>query len=455
MTSQLQPGDVGVGLRPTLQLFRSLKKTAIVLMLLFRLDKPVGESEIARILDIHPETTRIYLRSLARLGLVTRTHRFNGWTLTAGGRQMILGEADDPWPVLQPGKIKTSAENPRSTPERPSASAENPRSTPKSSDASAENPRSTPEGPAASAENPRSITERPSASAENPRSIAKSPTASAENPRSTAEKPRSSAEIPRSPRLAAASLSLSFKQKRNTAAAAKARTSAENSHSAAKISISPYSRRLPNTQKKDRTATGSARSDPVVRANLAAFASIGLACNDFVSDICQMDHVTPDYILGQAKRLEAERRYSHGLLLTVIRSQDGLPEKYLARPDPPPQSRPFEADPQAADEPDPVPTIEPDPSIHEPLSDSGMTAARAWSTALEQLQRDMPKAAYDKWVRDALLLSARDGVFVIAAPDAFARDWLESRLSTTVTRFLIGVCNQPVSVRFVNIGAMS
>jgi hypothetical protein len=57
----------------------------------------------------------------------------------------------------------------------------------------------------------------------------------------------------------------------------------------------------------------------MVRANLEAFASIGLARNDFVSEICQMDHVTPDYILGQAKRLEAERRYSPGLLLTVIR----------------------------------------------------------------------------------------------------------------------------------------
>ena len=56
MTSQLQPRDVGVGLRPTLELFRYLKKTAILLMLLFRLDKPVGESEIASILDMYPTT---------------------------------------------------------------------------------------------------------------------------------------------------------------------------------------------------------------------------------------------------------------------------------------------------------------------------------------------------------------------------------------------------------------
>ena len=59
-----------MGLRPTLLLFLSLKKAAIVLILLFRQDKPAGDGEIARILDIHPETARIYLRSLA--SIVTR-----------------------------------------------------------------------------------------------------------------------------------------------------------------------------------------------------------------------------------------------------------------------------------------------------------------------------------------------------------------------------------------------
>ena len=129
---------------PPLRIFRRLKKTAIVLMLLFRIDKPVGESEIAEILDLHPETTRIYLRSLAGLGLVTRTHRYRGWMLTAGGRQMILGEADHGWPILEAGKIRTTAEKPRSITESPTASAENPRSILESPVASAEIPRSRP-----------------------------------------------------------------------------------------------------------------------------------------------------------------------------------------------------------------------------------------------------------------------------------------------------------------------
>jgi predicted transcriptional regulator len=315
MSSQLHPKEV--------ELFRCLKKTAILLMLLFRLDEPVGESEIASILDMYPTTVRTHLRSLARLGVVTRTHRYNGWTLTAGGRQMILGESIDEILAAHTGKIKTSV---------------------------------------------------------------------------------------------------------------------KNSRSRVKISRSRYSRGMRIIKKGDRTALGSARSDPVVQANLEAFASIGLACNDFVLEICQMDHVTPDYIRGQKKRLEAECRYSPGLLLTVIRSNDYLPEKYLAREEPEPQIT--ENGQEIEEEPKVFHQIEPDPSIYEPISANGMTAAKAWSAVLGQLMVDMPKAAYDKWVRDAVLLSSEGGVLMIDPKDDFARNRLESRLSSTSKRLLSGICNR-------------
>jgi hypothetical protein len=168
-----------------------------------------------------------------------------------------------------------------------------------------------------------------------------------------------------------------------------------------------------------------------------------------------MDHVTPDYILGQAKRLEAERSYSHGLLLTVIRGRDSLPTKYIPRDEPDPQIQLPATEQEPEDQLVPRPDIEPDPSICEPMSSNGITPAGAWLAALGQLKRDMPKAAYDKWVRDALLLSARDGIFVIGAPDGYARDWLESRLSSTVTLLLTGICNRSVQLRFVNIGDRS
>jgi chromosomal replication initiator protein len=78
-----------------------------------------------------------------------------------------------------------------------------------------------------------------------------------------------------------------------------------------------------------------------------------------------------------------------------------------------------------------------------------MNAAQAWQAALGQLQMEMPKAAYDTWVRDAELLTYEDGAFAIGVQNAFARDWLDSRLTSTVRRLLTGIMNRSVEVRFV------
>jgi len=78
-----------------------------------------------------------------------------------------------------------------------------------------------------------------------------------------------------------------------------------------------------------------------------------------------------------------------------------------------------------------------------------MKAEQAWQAALGQLQIDMPKASFDTWVRDAELVTYEDNVFIIGVPNAYARDWLESRLSSTVSRLLTGIMNRTVSPRFI------
>jgi chromosomal replication initiator protein len=62
---------------------------------------------------------------------------------------------------------------------------------------------------------------------------------------------------------------------------------------------------------------------------------------------------------------------------------------------------------------------------------------------------EMPKAAYDTWVRDAELMSYEDGSFIVGVRNAYARDWLHNRLSSTVTRLLTGMMNRTVEVRFI------
>lgn len=139
-----------------IELFRKLKRTAIVVLLMIRLDHPTGEQEIAEVLEINQETARGYLRELSGMGVVAKIKRYNGYILTELGRQMVL-PIGEPASLFESGSAENprlSAENPRSnTPiiintysinreevinNKRAGSAENPRS----NNGSAENPRS-------------------------------------------------------------------------------------------------------------------------------------------------------------------------------------------------------------------------------------------------------------------------------------------------------------------------
>ncbi len=78
-----------------------------------------------------------------------------------------------------------------------------------------------------------------------------------------------------------------------------------------------------------------------------------------------------------------------------------------------------------------------------------MNAQQAWQATLGQLQMEMSKAAYDTWVRSAELVSYDEDGFVIGVPNAYARDWLESRLTSTITRLLTASTGRSKAVQFV------
>jgi len=68
---------------------------------------------------------------------------------------------------------------------------------------------------------------------------------------------------------------------------------------------------------------------------------------------------------------------------------------------------------------------------------------------LGQLQMEMPKASFDTWVRDTQPLSYESGTLTVGVRNAYARDWLENRLTSTVDRLLVGILNLNASVDFV------
>ena len=77
-----------------------------------------------------------------------------------------------------------------------------------------------------------------------------------------------------------------------------------------------------------------------------------------------------------------------------------------------------------------------------------MDADHAWQAMMSQLQMEMTKAAFDTWVRDIELISYEDGVFTAGVHNAFARDWLESRLASTINRTLTGMIDRSAQVKF-------
>lgn len=78
-----------------------------------------------------------------------------------------------------------------------------------------------------------------------------------------------------------------------------------------------------------------------------------------------------------------------------------------------------------------------------------MNAEQAWRSVLAQLQINMPRASFDTWVRDTRPLAYQDGVITVGVRNAYARDWLESRLASTVSKLLIETLNSNVAVKFV------
>ena len=76
----------------------------------------------------------------------------------------------------------------------------------------------------------------------------------------------------------------------------------------------------------------------------------------------------------------------------------------------------------------------------------------AWQAAVANLESNVSRVAFSTWVKPAQLVGFEDDTFVIGCINPYGRDWVESRLTTTIQRFLTGVMNRQVKVQFVVYG---
>lgn len=79
-----------------------------------------------------------------------------------------------------------------------------------------------------------------------------------------------------------------------------------------------------------------------------------------------------------------------------------------------------------------------------------MNAEQAWQATIGQLQMELSKASFDTWVKNTQLISYENesGTFALGTGNAYACDWLDSRLKSTVVNKLSGMMARPVSVEF-------
>ena len=78
-----------------------------------------------------------------------------------------------------------------------------------------------------------------------------------------------------------------------------------------------------------------------------------------------------------------------------------------------------------------------------------MNTDQIWLAALGQLQMQMTQATFDTWVKDTHVVSQDNGTLVIGTKNAFAKDWLENRLLTTINRTVTSLLGHPVDIQFV------
>jgi hypothetical protein len=66
---------------------------------------------------------------------------------------------------------------------------------------------------------------------------------------------------------------------------------------------------------------------------------------------------------------------------------------------------------------------------------------KLWSPIREQFRMEMPRDTFALRVEPLIPAAYEDGSLTLIAPDKYTRDWVDSRLSTSIQRLMVGICN--------------
>jgi chromosomal replication initiator protein len=78
---------------------------------------------------------------------------------------------------------------------------------------------------------------------------------------------------------------------------------------------------------------------------------------------------------------------------------------------------------------------------------SRVNKKQLWTSLLEELRTKTTKATYDMGLRNCSISSIDDDTVVIAAPSAFAREWVNERLLSIIRHAVKQLLGQDMNVR--------
>ena len=79
-----------------------------------------------------------------------------------------------------------------------------------------------------------------------------------------------------------------------------------------------------------------------------------------------------------------------------------------------------------------------------------MQSEQLWQAVLGQIQMELPRATFDTWLRNTTLVTHEDGAYIVGAPTAYARDWLDHRMKGAIKRTITSITgSSSLDVRFV------
>lgn len=73
-----------------------------------------------------------------------------------------------------------------------------------------------------------------------------------------------------------------------------------------------------------------------------------------------------------------------------------------------------------------------------------------WAQTLNEIQKSVSKPSFETWLKATEAIELKDDILVIAVPNNFSRDWLESRYANIIRQKLKAVTNKSIGVKFIS-----